>query len=106
MTMPGTILVPSRALLCAAAGFVFGYGYFASLRRSVERYVAHRAWAGPLVGALGRGLATALFFGAVAEWGAGRLGRTRPWLAAPLLAALSGFLLARQLAVRSTRRAG
>ncbi len=80
------------ALLFAAAGLAFGWGYFSALRRGVAAYVASGGfW--PTVGwLLARLAAAALFFTFAVHWGAG-----------PLLAAFLGFLVARHFAVRAAR---
>ncbi|HJS92302.1 MAG TPA: ATP synthase subunit I [Steroidobacteraceae bacterium] len=77
----------------AAAGFVLGTAYFASLRRGVRDAVALRAWRQYLLLALTRVAAAALFFAFAVRWGA-----------PALLAAFAGFLAARQLAVGAVRR--
>lgn len=103
--MPALIAIPELAAL-AAAGLVFGYGYFVALRRSIDMYAARRAWLPSLLWTLVRIAAAVLFFLVVARRGADGLGPTaRPWSALPVLAAFAGFLVARQLALRSTRRA-
>jgi F1F0 ATPase subunit 2 len=79
--------------LLAAAGFLLGIAYFASLRRGVELAVARSAWSPYMLLALARIAATALFFTFAARWGV-----------PSLLAPFAGFLAARQLAVRAARR--
>ena len=102
---PQSIVIPVHASLFAAAGLVFGYGYFVSLRRTVDLYAVHRAWRRPLLWVLARVVAAALFFAVAARWSTAGFGPpARPWGALPLLAAVAGFLIARQLAVRSVRR--
>jgi len=82
------------AVLLAAGGLIFGWGYFAALRRGVVAYVAHnRAWRA-VAWTLARLAAAVLFFGLAVRAGA--------W---PFLAAFLGFLAARQIAVRAARRA-
>ena len=77
----------------AAAGLVLGMAYFVSLRRIVQSLAARRAWSSYALSAVARLGAMALFFTFAARWGA-----------PVLLAAFAGFLVARQLAVRSARR--
>ncbi|HEX5460973.1 MAG TPA: ATP synthase subunit I [Steroidobacteraceae bacterium] len=80
------------AVLLAGAGLIFGWGYFAALRRGVAAYIGHdRVWR-VVAWALVRIAAAVLFFGFAVRWGA--------W---PLLAAFLGFLTARQVAVRTAR---
>lgn len=76
----------------AAAGFGFGVGYFAALRRSVELYRARGARLVPIALTLGRLAGAILFFGLSVRFGT-----------LPLLAGLLGFLLARSLALRAVR---
>jgi F1F0 ATPase subunit 2 len=77
----------------AAAGFVLGKAYFASLRRGVRISIARRAWAPYMLSASARIAAAALFFTLAVRWGA-----------PGLLAGFTGFLAARQLALRAARR--
>lgn len=77
----------------AAAGFLLGTGYFASLRRGVRRSIVSHAWLQYVLWAIARIGAAVLFFVFAARWGA-----------PALLAAFAGFLTARQLAVRTARR--
>jgi hypothetical protein len=77
----------------AAAGFGFGVGYFAALRRCVELYRAGGAHLASVALTLGRVSGALLFFGLAVRCGA-----------LPPLAALLGFLLARSLALRPVRR--
>ena len=77
----------------ATAGLVLGMAYFASLRRVVQFVVVCRAWSPYVLLGLARIAAAALFFTFAARWGV-----------PALLAAFAGFLAARQLAVRSSRR--
>lgn len=81
--------------LLAAAGFGFGELYFECLRRSTLRNGAVRAAPTLAVLALGRIIAAVAVFAAAAKLGA-----------APLLAALFGFLAARALTLRIVRRSG
>jgi hypothetical protein len=106
VTTPASIAIPALAALFAAAGLVLGYGYFLSLRRTIDRQAIRGAWLRSLLWSLLRMAAAALFFVVLVRWGGAALGETaRRWTAAPLLAAFAGFLVARQLAVRSARRA-
>jgi hypothetical protein len=77
------------------AGFAFGLGYFAALRRTVELYGARVARLVPIALTLGRIAAAILFLGLAVAQGA-----------LPLLAAFLGFLLARSLALRAARETG
>lgn len=81
------------APLVAAAGFVLGVAYFASLRRGVRLSVERHARWPYVVPALARIAAAAAFFSLAVRWG-------EP----ALVAALVGFLAARHLAVRAARR--
>lgn len=82
------------AVMLAAAGLVFGWGYFAALRRGITAYVGQDQPWRAVAWALVRLAAAVLFFGFAVCWGT--------W---PLLAAFLGFLTARQIAVRTARRA-
>lgn len=97
MTVHGDDLLwslrPAVALL-AAAGFVLGTAYFATLRRSVLIIVERRSWSHYPLLALVRIAAAALVFAFAVRFGV-----------PALLGALAGFLAARQLAVRAARRA-
>jgi hypothetical protein len=93
--MTGTAFMSALALAsaCAAAGFVFGLAYFAALRRTTHLFSSGGGYVVPVALTVGR------FAGAVVLFGlAARLG------ALPLLAAFLGFLLARTVAVRASRR--
>lgn len=85
---------PWLALLFAAAGLLFGWGYFAALRRGVAAYTDKGAIRRCVGWLLARLATAALLFAFAVRWGA--------W---PLLAAFMGFLAARQIAVRAVRRA-
>jgi N-ATPase, AtpR subunit len=92
-------LAPELAIIAAfaAAGLVFGRLYFAVLRRTVER-LGTRTGSGlgrlaPAALTLARIAGATLFLGLAARFGA-----------LPLLAAFFGFLVARSLALRATRR--
>jgi len=82
------------AVLFAAGGLAFGWGYFAALQRGIDAYAAQGAVFKSLLWMLARLAAAALFFVFAVRWGA--------W---PLVAAFLGFLAARQIAVRNARRA-
>ena len=94
MTMYSTGVDPWLVALFAAGGLAFGWGYFAALRRGIDAYTVRDAVLQSLLWMLARLAAAALFFGFAIRWGA--------W---PLLAAFLGFLAARQIAVRTARRA-
>ncbi len=94
MTMHLRAVDPWLAALFAAAGLAFGWGYFAALRRGIDAYAVQGAVLQSLLWMLARLAAAALFFALAVRWGA--------W---PLLAAFLGFLAARQIAVRTARRA-
>jgi hypothetical protein len=91
--MSHATLISALAITMALAGFVFGVVYFATLRRTIVSVATRRGGRGPLVLTLGRIGAAVLFLAAAARLGA-----------APLLAALLGFMLARTVAVRAARR--
>lgn len=80
-------------LLLAIAGLVLGMAYFASLRHGVHLSIASHAWLPYMLWAMARIAAAALFFTFAVRWGV-----------VALIAAFSGFLIARQLAVRGARR--
>ena len=94
MTMHSIALGPWLAVLFAAVGLAFGWGYFAALRRAIDAYAAQGAVFKSLLWMLARLAAAALFFAFAARWGA--------W---PLVTVFLGFLAARQIAVRAARRA-
>lgn len=85
----------ATAAAMAAAGLVFGLGYFAALRRTVHLFGSGRGRFAPAALTLGRILAAVVFLLSAARLGA-----------LALLAAFLGFLLARALALRAARRAG
>jgi hypothetical protein len=85
--------VPALAMIMAGSGFIFGLAYFAALRRTAISFTAGRRLAA-LALTLGRIGAAVLFLGLAAKLGA-----------ASLLAAFSGFLLARMVALRDVRSA-
>jgi len=83
------------AATMAFIGFALGLVYFAALRRTVALFAARRGWFAPVALTLGRiGVAIIVLVLAV------KLG------AASLLATFVGFLLARTMAIRTTRSAG
>ena len=88
----------ARELLLAAAaagaGIVFGRWYFALLRRTVSLYGTGGGNLAPSALTLGRLACAVVFLGLAARVGA-----------LALLGAFGGFLLARELAVRVSRRA-
>lgn len=94
MTLPALIPGPGYTLMMGFAGLVFGFIYFAALRRTVQLFTEGRTWFGPLALTLGRVGAAVVFLGLVAQFGA-----------VSLLAVFIGFLLARTVALRVARRA-
>lgn len=82
------------AVSFAACGLIFGWGYFAALHRGLVAYIGHDGAGRAVAWMLIRLAAAVVFFGFAVRWGA--------W---PLLAAFLGFLTARQIAVRTARRA-
>ena len=86
---------PGLAVVMAIAGCLFGWQYFAMLKHSVMLFVGGKGRRSLLALTLGRMGAAATFLFIVAKLGA-----------APLLAAFTGFLLARALALRAERRTG
>lgn len=86
---------PSIAALLALAGVLVGMAYFAALRRFATLMVTGSGWRGPVALTLARFAGAGLFL-----YLAARLG------AAPLLAALAGFLVARALSLRLERGRG
>jgi F1F0 ATPase subunit 2 len=95
--MSSAFLVSSPALTMAAAlaGLAGGLLYFAALRRTVTLLASGESWIGALTWSLGRFGAAVIMLLLLARLGA-----------APLLAALLGFLAARAIAIRAARRAG
>jgi len=81
-------------MLFGTGGLAFGWGYFTALRRGIDAYAAQGAVFRSLLWMLARLAAAAIFFAFAVRWGA--------W---PLVAALLGFLAARQIAVRAARGA-
>lgn len=90
-----TALAPGLGIAAAfaAGGLVFGWVYFAALRRTVEFYAAGGGRLVPAVLTLARIAGVIAFLGFAVRFGA-----------LPLLAAFLGFLAARALAVRAARR--
>jgi hypothetical protein len=80
--------------LTAFAGALFGWCYFALLRRWASAYVARGATFGMLASALARLVAAVAFFTVAAHRGV-----------PTVLAAFLGFLLARTYALRTARTA-
>lgn len=76
-----------------AAGMLLGFGYFRTMRWTVQLYET-RHLAGPAVLTLMRFLGAALFLGFAARFGA-----------LPLLAAFLGFLLVRARTMQTVRSA-
>ena len=85
---------PEFALAMAFAGLIFGLLYFALLKRSVTLFATGHGWAGPLGFTILRIMGAVGFLFIAAKLGAG-----------PLLAAFTGFLIARALALRVERTA-
>lgn len=79
--------------LFAAGGFALGLAYFASLLHSIRFSIARQAWSQYTLLALARIAPAGLFFALAARWSL-----------TALLAAFAGFLIARQITVRSARR--
>jgi F1F0 ATPase subunit 2 len=73
-------------------GALIGAGYFAALGLNVQRYLSGRSLGQAIALHIGRLLLAGAGFALIARSGA-----------VPLLGALSGFLLARALALRSER---
>ena len=86
---------PALTLAAALAGLAGGLVYFAALRRTVRLLASGKSWLGALALSLGRFGSAAIVLLFLARLGA-----------APLLAALLGFLAARAVALRAVRRAG
>lgn len=95
MTHSAFIAHSALTIMMAIAGCVFGWHYFAMLKRSVTLFVGGKGRRGVLALTLGRMGAAATFLFIAAKLGA-----------ASLLAAFTGFLLARALALRAERRTG
>jgi hypothetical protein len=95
MTSTALIAAAGVALLMASGGFAMGLLYFAGLRRTIDLVVAGRERISQLALTLGRIGTAAICLGFAGVVGA-----------VPLLATFVGFLLARNLAMRTARRAG
>jgi len=77
------------------AGLALGLVYFHLLRRTVDALGAAAGWRRPLLFSVARVGGAVLLFGLVTHFGA-----------PALLATFAGFLVARWLALRQSRRAG
>jgi hypothetical protein len=96
MTQHAALIEGELAILMAIAGHACGLAYFAALRRGVLLLAGGKGRLRPqLLLALGRIASAVALLSAAAQFGA-----------APLLAALLGFLAARALVLRAQRRAG
>ena len=95
MTHETLIALSSLAMTTALIGFAFGVAYFAALRRTVALFAAGRGWFLPLVLTLGRIGVAIIILGLAAKLGA-----------TSLLATFIGFLVARMVALRTTKSAG
>ena len=95
MTSMALIAAIGIAVLMAFGGFALGLLYFAGLRRTIDLIVAGRERFSLLVLTLGRIGAAAICLAFAGVVGA-----------VPLLATFLGFLLARNLAMHTARRAG
>lgn len=82
------------ALAAVFAGTAFGLLYFTALRRTSVLLAGNGGWTGALGFTLARIGGVVLFLGLAARFGA-----------VPLLAAFTGFLAARAIALRAVRRA-
>lgn len=96
MTHETLISISSLAMTMAAIGFAFGLVYFAALRRTATLLTARGGWFAPVGLTLGRIGAAIILLGLAAKLGGG----------VSLLATFVGFLLARTVTLRTTRRAG
>ena len=81
------------AAVWLASGVLFGFAYFALLRRTVGYFTSSRGHFLPAALTVGRLAAAAAFF-----WWAARSG------VMPTLAAFLGFLIARAVALQAMRR--
>ena len=95
MTHATLIFTFALASAMVVAGLVFGLGYFAALRQTVNLYGSGRGRLGPVVLTLGRIAGATIFLILAARFGA-----------LLLLAAFLGFLMARGLALRAFGRLG
>lgn len=91
MTDPAVLTTIAGPLAAACCGTVLGHLYFIAVRRTAQLF-GTAGWRLPLVLTVGRLLAVAAAFSAVAQFGA-----------VPLLAAFLGFLTARHLSLRRCR---
>lgn len=96
MTHESLISISSLAMTMAVIGFAFGLIYFAALRRTATLFSEAHGWFFPVALTLGRIGAAIILLGLAAKLGGG----------ASLLAMFIGFLLARTMALRTTRSAG
>jgi len=94
MTHETLISISSLTMTMALIGFAFGLVYFAALRRTVMVFAAGCGWFVPVALTLGRIAAAIIVLGLAAKLGA-----------AALLAMFIGFLVARTVALRTTRSA-
>lgn len=88
MLVSSALLASSMAL----AGIAFGLVYFAALQKTAALFATGGGWLGPSALTLSRIGAAMIFFTFAVKLGA-----------ASLLAAFTGFLVARAIAVRATR---
>ncbi len=95
MTHETLISISSLAMTMAVIGFAFGLVYFAALRRTATLLAARGGWLAPIALTLGRIGAAIILLGLAAKLGA-----------PSLLAMFVGFLLARTVALRTTRSVG
>jgi hypothetical protein len=95
MTHATLIFTFALASAMVVAGLVFGLGYFAALRRTLNHYGSGSGRLGLAALTLGRIAGATIFFILAARLGA-----------LPLLAAFLGFLMARGLALRAFGRLG
>ena len=86
-------LLQPVAAVFAAAGFLLGMGYFASLRGGLRRALTRRAWSLYWLSAAVRITAAALLFTFAARRGVPAFAAT-----------FAGFLVARHIALRAARR--
>ena len=86
--------MPVMPVTVGLAGFVFGLCYFAAVERTAVLLAARKGLLGPISLTLGRVAAVTLFLALAAKFGD-----------ASLLSAFFGFLLARMVALRKSRRA-
>ena len=94
MNFDPMILISLKIAASALAGFVFGLGYFAAVRRTAALVAARRGWLGPAALTIGRMGLAVLIFGLAAKSGF-----------AILMAVFGGFMVARWTALRAARGA-